>query len=42
MDWLWTWNGTSFGYRDGEDLWTFDGQHVARFEGDKICGPDGR
>ncbi len=42
MDWLWTWGGTSFGYRDGDDLWTFDGHHVARFDGDEIYGPDGR
>lgn len=41
MDWLWTWGGTSFGYRDGDDLWTHDGHHVARFDGDEIYGPDG-
>ncbi|HLH51034.1 MAG TPA: hypothetical protein VKV96_16970 [Roseiarcus sp.] len=31
MKWLWTWGGTSFGYRDGDDLWTHDGRDVAGF-----------
>ena len=35
MQWLWTWGGTSFGYRDGDELWTHDGRHVARFRGDE-------
>ncbi len=26
MEWLWTWGGTSFGYRDGDNLWTHDGR----------------
>jgi hypothetical protein len=26
----------------GNDLWTHDGYHVGRFEGDEIYGPDGR
>ncbi len=42
MHWLWTWGGTSFGYRDGDDLWTHDGRHVGRFDGDEVYGPDGR
>lgn len=41
MEWLWTWGGTSFGYRDGDDLWTHDGRHVGRFQGDEIYGSDG-
>lgn len=41
MDWLWTWGGTSFGYRDGDNLWTHDGRHVGRFRGEEIYGPDG-
>lgn len=42
MDWLWTWGGTSFGYRDGDNLWTHDGRHVGRFIGDEVYAPDGR
>jgi hypothetical protein len=42
MEWLWTWGGTCFGYRDGDDLWTHDGRHVGRFDGDEVYGPDGR
>jgi len=34
MQWLWTWGGASFGYKDGDDLWTHDGRHVGRFHGD--------
>jgi hypothetical protein len=39
MDWLWTWGGTCFGYRDGDDLWTHGGKHVGRFEGEKSLVP---
>jgi len=28
MNGVWTWIGGSFGYLDGEDLWTYDGKHV--------------
>jgi len=28
---LWTWGGSDFGYRDGDELWTYDGRHVGRF-----------
>ncbi|QGN00033.1 4-fold beta flower protein [Methylocystis parvus] len=42
MDWLWTWGGKCFGYRDGDDLLTHDGRHVGRFNGDKIFDPRGR
>lgn len=42
MEWLWTWDGVSFGYRDGEDLWTHAGRHAGRFVGDEVFGPDGR
>lgn len=30
------------GYRDGDELWTYNGRHVGRFEGDDVYGPDGR
>lgn len=42
MEWLWTWGGTSFGYREGHDLWTHDGRHVGRFHGEEVYGTDGR
>jgi hypothetical protein len=41
MQWLWTWGGTSFGYRDGGNLWTHDGRNVGRFYEDEVYGPDG-
>src|SRR5262245_62569197 len=42
MAWLYTWGGTCFGWRDGDDLWTHDGRHVGRFHRDEVYGPDGR
>jgi hypothetical protein len=42
MEWLWTWGGTSFGYRDADNLWTHDGRHVGRFYDADVYGPDGR
>ncbi|WP_412023500.1 hypothetical protein [Burkholderia cepacia] len=41
MDWLWTWGGTCFGYRDGDNLWTYDGRHVARFVGKEVYARNG-
>jgi hypothetical protein len=41
MQWLWTWGGQCFGYRDGDNLWTHDGYHFGRFHGDEVYGPDG-
>jgi len=41
MKWLWTWGGTSFGYRSGDDLWTHAGCHVGRFLGTEIFAPSG-
>ncbi len=42
MNWLWTWNGKSFGYRDGDLLWTRGGNNVGRFYDDEVFGADGR
>jgi sporulation protein YlmC with PRC-barrel domain len=42
MDWVWTWGGTSFGYRDGTDLWTHDGRHIGEFVGSEVYHPSGR
>jgi hypothetical protein len=41
VEWLWTWGGTSFGYRDEKELWTYDGRHVGHFRDDEVYGPDG-
>ena len=41
-DWLWTWNGTCFGYRREDALFTCDGVEVGRFFGNEIYGVDGR
>jgi hypothetical protein len=41
VQWLWTWGGVSFGYRDGDNLWTHDGRHVGRFHGIEVYGPNG-
>jgi len=43
MQWLWTWGVESFGYREGDELWTYNGRHVGRFDGDEeVYGRDGR
>ena len=41
MEWLWTWSGKCFGYRDKDNLWTHDGRHVGRFYGEEIYGSNG-
>ena len=41
MEWLWTWSGSSFGYRETVELWTYDGRHVGRFHGHEVYGADG-
>lgn len=41
MQWLWTWGGESFGYRDRDELWTHDGRHVGRFYDDEVYDRDG-
>ena len=40
-DWLWTWGGASFGFRDGESLFTHEGVEAGHFHGDEIYGSDG-
>jgi hypothetical protein len=42
MEWLWTWGGECFGYREGDYLWTYDGKHVGCFHGEELYAPDGR
>ena len=41
MNWLYTWGGRFFGYRDGDNLWTYTGTHAGRFREDEVYGPDG-
>ena len=41
MDYLWTWGGKFFGYRDGDLLFTHRGKCVGRFSGDEVCGRGG-
>jgi hypothetical protein len=41
MEWLWTWGGRCFGYRDGNDLWAYFGKHVGHFHDNEIYAPDG-
>jgi CheY-like chemotaxis protein len=39
---LWTWSGEYFGFRDGAELWTYEGVHAGRFRRDtEIFRPDG-
>jgi hypothetical protein len=42
MDWMWTWGGECFGYRNGHSLFTYFRQEVGRFHNDEIYGSDGR
>jgi hypothetical protein len=42
LEWMWTWSGVSFGYREGDSLYTHDGVEVGRFRGREVFGPDGR
>ncbi len=41
-EWLWTADGTNFGYREGHSLFTFDGVEVGRFMGTEVYGVAGR
>lgn len=34
--WLWTWDGNSFGFRDNDQLFRQDGKHVGKFDGDEV------
>lgn len=42
MDWLWTWGGKSFGFRDGDRLFTYFGLQVGQFYDQEVYGADGR
>ncbi len=42
MERLWTWDGTYFGYRQGDSLFSHGGNEAGRFYGDEVYGADGR
>jgi len=39
--WLWTWSGTSFGYRLGDGLFTLEGLQVGQFVDREVFGWNG-
>jgi len=41
MQWLWTWGGKCFGYRDGNRLFAYFGLQVGQFHGEEVYGADG-
>lgn len=41
QQYLWTWGGKFFGYRDGDELRTHDGRHVGQFFGDEVYNSKG-
>ena len=41
MIYVWTWDGTYFGYLDGDNLWTYDGKHVGKLCEKEIFDKDG-
>lgn len=38
---LWTWDGTYFGYREGNELWTHRGVLAGQFHGAEVYGGNG-
>lgn len=42
MEWLWTWGGVFFGYRRGDNLFTYHGVQAGRFYGKHVHGTDGQ
>jgi hypothetical protein len=42
MDWMWTWGGECFGYRNGDSVFGYFGREVGKFHEDEIYGSDGR
>ena len=42
FEWLWTWSGKCFGYRNQDALYSYKGRQIGRFaEGDEIYGQEG-
>lgn len=42
MQWLWTWSGKSFGYRDKDNLFTHSGKHIGKFHESEIYDAQGK
>ncbi len=42
MEYLWTWSGRFFGYRQGDNLFSKSGRCVGRFSGDEVYGTTGK
>jgi hypothetical protein len=42
MDWMWTWGGKCFGYREGDALFAHHGKQVGQFHDDEVYGANGR
>lgn len=42
MQWLWTWGGKSFGYRDNDNLFTHFGKHIGKFSANEIYDVRGK
>jgi len=40
-NWLWTWGGKCFGYREDDALFTYYGLQAGQFHGDEVYGADG-
>jgi hypothetical protein len=41
MEWLWTWGGKCFGYKDGDNLWAYSGEHIGKFKENEIYDRNG-
>lgn len=42
MQWLWTWGGKSFGYRQNDNLFTHFGKHIGKFYENEIYDARGK
>ncbi len=42
MEYLWTWSGRFFGYREGDLLYAKSGRCVGRFSGSEVYGADAK
>jgi len=41
LEYLWTWGGAFFGYRQDANLWSYMGRHVGYMTGHTVFGLDG-
>lgn len=42
MEWLWTWSGKSFGYRNDDNLFTHFGKHIGKFYDSEVYDVQGK